>query len=70
MNTEEKRQTLTIKENEVVCLVVKGYSRKEIADVLGITYGTLDTHFKHIFLKLKTRGMVETAVYALQNNLV
>ena len=61
---------LTPKETEVVRLVVLGRTRKEIAFELGIAYATLDTHMKHIFMKLQTRGTLETAIYAIQHHLV
>ena len=57
----------TPKETEIVQLVALGKSRKEIAYDLKITYGTLDTHCKHIFLKLNTRSMTETAIWAVRN---
>jgi len=60
---------LTPKESQIVRLVAKGHSRKEIAYELGIAYGTLDSHIKHIFLKLRTRSMTETAIYAIYNQL-
>ena len=62
-----EKSFLTPKESEVVRLVAKGMSRKEIAYELGMAYSTLDTHFKHIFLKLNTRSMTETAIWALRN---
>jgi len=61
---------LTNKENEIIRLMAKGLSRKEIASDLGMAYATLDTHLKHIFLKLNTRGTLETVVYVLENKLV
>ena len=67
MNELLVKKFLTPKESEVVRLVALGHSRKEIAHTMGISYGTLDTHFKHIFLKLNTRSMVETAIWAVHN---
>jgi DNA-binding NarL/FixJ family response regulator len=64
---EKYGQTLTPKEGDVVRLVSKGKSRKEIAYELGVAKGTVDTHFKRIFLKLQTRSMVETALWAIRN---
>lgn len=65
-----ERFALTSKECEIVRLMAKGRSRKEIANDLGMAYATLDTHLKHIFLKLNTRGTLETVVYVLVNKLV
>lgn len=65
-----QKVTLTSKENEIARLMTKGRSRKEIANDLGMAYATLDTHLKHIFLKLNTRGTLETVIYLLENKLV
>lgn len=70
MNYLTDKTSLTPKETQVVRLVALGHSRKEIANELGMAYGTLDTHFKHIFLKLNTRSMTETAIYAIQHNIL
>ena len=69
MDFNYEKSVLTPKESEVVKLLAKGHSRKEIAYELGIKYGTLDTHIKHIFIKLKTRSMTETAIYAIHNKI-
>lgn len=62
-----ENQALTPREYQVVREVALGKSRKEIAFDLGISYGTLDTHLKHIFLKLQTRSMTETAIWAIRH---
>lgn len=67
MYTIVENQDLTPREHQVLREVAQGKSRKEIAYDLGISYGTLDTHLKHIFLKLQTRSMTETAIWAIRN---
>ncbi len=67
MRYTTEKPFLTPKEGEIVHLVALGHSRKEIAHKLGMAYGTVDTHIKHIFLKLNTRSMTETAIWALRN---
>jgi len=62
-----ENQQLTPREHQVLLEVAKGKSRKEIAYDLGMAYGTLDTHLKHIFLKLQTRSMTETAIWAIRH---
>ena len=62
-----KKPSLTPKEIEIVHLLCRGNSRKEIAYKLNIANGTVDTHLKHIFVKLNTRSMIETAIWGLEN---
>ncbi len=67
MNHLEESQFLTRRETEIAQLVALGRSRKEIAYDLGIATGTLHTHLKNIFCKLKTRSMTETAIWVIKN---
>jgi ATP/maltotriose-dependent transcriptional regulator MalT len=46
--------TLTIKEQEVAQLIVKGYSNQEILMELNILKSTLKTHINRIYQKLDT----------------
>ncbi len=43
-----QEDTLTVRENEIVDLIVKGYSSKKIADLLGISKWTVDRHRANI----------------------
>lgn len=47
---------LTPKETQVLDYLAKGYLYKEIAEVLGISYGTVHTHIEHIYQKLHVRS--------------
>lgn len=48
--------SLTSREQEIVGLAVDGYSTKEIAFRLNISYYTVDTHIKNIYQKLKVNN--------------
>lgn len=52
-------KTLSVRENEVLDLLSKGFAYKEIADQLGIAYGTVHVHVARIYKKLQvnSRGM-------------
>jgi DNA-binding NarL/FixJ family response regulator len=52
-------QTLTPREREVAGLIVEGLSSREIADKLGISERTVETHRSHIRKKLGARSMAE-----------
>ncbi len=42
---------LSPREKEVAALICLGYSSYEIADVLSISYDTVRTHSKHVYVK-------------------
>ncbi len=53
--------SLSDRENEVLALVAQGYSNKEIADHLPLSYETVRTHLKNIYEKLHVRSRTEAA---------
>ncbi len=58
--------TLTPREQEILCLLAEGQSNKVIANNLGITDGTVKLHVKAILRKLDVRSRVEAAVIAVE----
>lgn len=50
---------LTARELEVVRLIARGLSNKEIARELGISYRTVEIHRSHIMQKLAADSVVE-----------
>lgn len=48
---------LSIREIEIVELIAREYSNKEIARALYITVGTVETHRRNIFQKMGTKNM-------------
>lgn len=63
MNT----QTLTAREFEILQLIVKGFSYKEIASQCFISAHTLNTHIKNIYQKLNIHSRAEIAARYLGN---
>ncbi|MFR9565649.1 MAG: LuxR C-terminal-related transcriptional regulator [Rikenellaceae bacterium] len=61
---------LTLREKEVVSLVAKGASNKDIADVMNISTHTVTTHRRNIASKLKIHNPSGLTIYALVNGLV
>jgi DNA-binding NarL/FixJ family response regulator len=62
--------SLTPREIEVLELVAKGLSNKEIGGVLRTSAGTVKTHLKRIFVKLGVTDRTEAALTAVQRGLV
>jgi ATP/maltotriose-dependent transcriptional regulator MalT len=56
---QERWNSLTHREQQVVALVCLGYRNYEIAEMLGIALETVKTHLQHIFDKLHLRGSKE-----------
>lgn len=48
---------LTNRESEILCLLADGNIKKEVADQLGISYYTVDTHVKRIYKKLQVNNL-------------
>lgn len=52
---------LTLREKEVLCLITKGFSNKEIADHLSIAPNTVKNHVHNLLEKLNVRSRHEAA---------
>jgi DNA-binding NarL/FixJ family response regulator len=61
--------TLTPRENEVLKLVAKGYTYREIAGKLFITVKTVQNHVQNILTKLQMRKRYELMRYAIRRGL-
>ncbi len=61
---------LTDRELEVLRLVAKGLSNKEIAAELVIAENTVKNHVRNILEKLQVRSRMEAAMYAVREKLV
>ena len=55
---------------EILNLVAKGFSNKEIADIVGVSLETVKDHVKKILLKLGAGSRTEAAALAVTLNLV
>ncbi|NLW45467.1 MAG: response regulator transcription factor [Syntrophomonadaceae bacterium] len=67
---ERYENRLTRREKDILDLVVKGNSNKEIAGLLYISEKTVKNHLTNIFRKLSVKDRTQAAVYALKNGLV
>jgi len=68
--TVEVTSEFTEREKEIIILCSEGLIYKEIADRLGISFHTVNTHKKHIFQKLGINNTMEMVQYALKNGII
>lgn len=61
---------LTEREHEILALLVKGSSNREISDQLSISLATVKFHLTSIFNKLGAKNRVEAAIIALEHDMV
>jgi DNA-binding NarL/FixJ family response regulator len=61
---------LTLREREIVQLLAEGYVTKEVANMLGLSVKTIETHRANIMRKLEIHSVAELVLYAVRNNLV
>jgi len=61
---------LTPREREVVQLLAEGRSTKAVAQTLGISPKTADTHRTNVMRKLHLHSQAELVRYAIRNNLI
>lgn len=66
LREEPSTSNLTAREIEVLRLIAKGLSDKEIANVLQLSIFTVNTHVRAVLRKLGVQDRVQAAVSALQ----
>ncbi|EFH86649.1 response regulator [Ktedonobacter racemifer] len=64
------KEAITEREREVLALVARGYTNKQIAEGLSMSEKTARNHVSHILEKLGLTRRSEAAVYAVEHNLV
>jgi len=62
--------SLSPREREMLALIVEGLTAKEIADRLGVSIHTTDTHTRHLFKKLEVRSRAAAVARALREGMV
>ena len=60
---------LSSREVEVVVLICKEYTTKQIGDILNISCITANNHRSNIMKKLNTNNMVGVVLFAIRNGI-
>jgi DNA-binding NarL/FixJ family response regulator len=63
-------ELLSEREREVFQLIVEGHRNKEIADLLSLQTGTIETHRARIMEKLDLHSTAEIILYAARNGVL
>jgi DNA-binding NarL/FixJ family response regulator len=66
----QARAKLSDREHEVLVMIVKGRSNKEIAAAMGISENTVKVHTTRVFEKLNVADRLEAATAAIQRGIV
>jgi DNA-binding NarL/FixJ family response regulator len=66
----DHKKSITKRELEILQLVVKEYTTKEIGEKLFISNNTVDTHRKNIMRKLEVKNTVGLVKYAIKNEMI
>lgn len=66
----ETSQRLSAREREIVQLLAEGKSNKEVAEVLGISVRTAETHRASILRKLNLDSVASLVRYAIRNKMI
>jgi DNA-binding NarL/FixJ family response regulator len=64
------KDVLTAREREVVQLLAEGRSTRVVAEVLGLSVKTAETHRSNVMRKLDLHSVSELVLYAVRNGLV
>jgi DNA-binding NarL/FixJ family response regulator len=68
-DTQESAE-LTPRELEIIQLIAEGKATKEVADILGISFKTAETHRTNLMRKLDLHSTADLVRYAIRNQII
>ena len=69
-STLDNRAALTKRERQVVQLIARGLSNREVAAALCVAFKTADAHRTNAMQKLGIHNSAELAAYAIRHGLI
>lgn len=70
LDPDTEKDSVSTREKEIIALVAKGMTNKEIADKLFLSVHTVITHRRNIARKLEIHSATGLTIYAIVNKLV
>lgn len=64
------KETLTLRELEVLQAIAKGYNTREIADLLHVSNNTIESHRKSLMSKLEAKNVVDLVLKAIHLGII
>jgi DNA-binding CsgD family transcriptional regulator len=61
---------LSDREVEVLRLVARGRSKREVADALTVSVNTVDTHVRHVYDKIGVSTRAGAAIFAMEHDIL
>ncbi len=69
-SVERRHSEPTARELEIIELLARGKSNKQIAIELGISVRTVEAHRCHVMQKLRVRSVVDLVYYAMDHGII
>jgi DNA-binding NarL/FixJ family response regulator len=69
-NNESKTDEFSKRELDILQLICSGWSNKEIADKLHISFRTVENHKASLLLKAGVKNTISLIIYAIKNSIV
>jgi PAS domain S-box-containing protein len=69
LNNNDIISKLSRRERELLPFFAKGYKTREIADLIGLSFHTVNNHRKNIIKKLEVKNIASLVSFAVENNL-
>lgn len=66
----DRYDALSEREREIFQLIAEGHSSKEVAELLGLSPATVETHRAHILQKLDVHNTAELVLYAVRRGVI
>lgn len=66
----DRYDSLSEREREILQLIAEGHSNKEIANLICVSLGTVETHRAHIMEKLDLHSAAELVLYAVRKGII